>query len=313
MNHKISVVIPAYNAEKSISEAIQSILVQDYGAYEIIIVDDGSYDHTRDVISQISSSLIKYIYQPNGGPSKARNNGILHSSGDYIAFMDADDVWYPCHLRNAVNFFVKYPNTYWFSSAFNIELINHKIIYRGINTKDCNIDFFSHSLHRSFLGTPSVVINRLVFEDVGVFNESWKFGEDLNLWVRIALKFPNIGYNATPGAIFRQTQGSLTFDKNNYNLKNTLKVIYFTNKAVELSNNVGAHKLINQWIEDAIYSAALNDNSFIINYIRNRWKRRIGLISKIIVLCYNFLPLLVIKVLNYLIKAKRRLITNSCY
>lgn len=305
VDYKISVVIPAYNAGKHIGEALQSVLEQEYPAKEIIIVDDGSTDKTKEIVKQYSVENITYLFQQNAGPSKARNSGILRSSGDFIAFLDADDVWYPNHLMDAVTFFSENANVFWFSSAFNIEIYKKKVKTRVIKTQNSVLDFFNYTLRKSFLHTSAVVINREVFKNVGFFNENWTFGEDLNLWVRIALQYPNIGYCKNPGSVFRKTQDSLTFNKTNYDLKNTLKVLYFTNKEVEAAGNKKAIKLINQWIEDAVYSAILSNNTLVLNYIKKRWGNRIGVLTRLILFTHNIFPLIFIKSLNIFNKMLR--------
>lgn len=304
---KISVVIPAFNAEGHISNAIKSVIGQEFPSHEIIVVDDGSTDNTKKVVEQFSLANIKYLFQKNGGPSIARNNGILHASGDYIAFLDADDIWYPNHLLDAYNFFKENQNVFWFSSAFDIDYGRNKIITRGIKTKDDTIDYVKSSLKCTFVHTSAVVIHYSVFTNIGLFNENWKFGEDLNLWVRIALTYPNIGYSKKPGSIFRKTIGSLTFDKTNYDLKNTLKVLYFTDKEVKLSGNKQNLKLVNQWIEDAVYSAILRKNNLILKYIKSRWVNRIGILTKLMLIAHHFLPLKCIKIFNYHNKILRKL------
>ena len=90
----ISVVIPAYNREKTIKNAIRSVLNQNYKELEILVVDDGSTDNTSNVVKSINDSRVKYIYQKNQGACAARNNGIIKASGRYIAFHDSDDIWH---------------------------------------------------------------------------------------------------------------------------------------------------------------------------------------------------------------------------
>jgi len=99
----VSVVIPTYNCP-FLSEAIKSALTQTYENIEIIIVDDGSTDKTRETVERYHSK-VQYIYQENEGVSSARNNGIRASHGDYIAFLDADDVWLPDKLKEQISVF----------------------------------------------------------------------------------------------------------------------------------------------------------------------------------------------------------------
>lgn len=98
----VSVVIPIYNREKLIFKSVQSVLNQTYSDLEIIVVDDGSTDNTRDVVMGIGDPRVRYIYQKNSGACAARNNGVMHARGKYIAFHDSDDIWYPDKLRQQV-------------------------------------------------------------------------------------------------------------------------------------------------------------------------------------------------------------------
>lgn len=95
----ISVIIPTYNREKTIQRAIDSVLQQTYQDFELIIVDDGSCDQTKEIIEQINDSRISYVWQKNGGAAAARNTGIKFAKGEYIAFQDSDDFWYADKLE----------------------------------------------------------------------------------------------------------------------------------------------------------------------------------------------------------------------
>src|SRR3989338_9975584 len=108
-NPLVSVVIPTYNGSRFIKETIQSVLDQTYTNIEAIIVDDGSKDNTPDIVKSINDSRIIYIRQENAGVSMARNNGINISKGEYIAFLDHDDVWLPCKLERQLLLFKENP------------------------------------------------------------------------------------------------------------------------------------------------------------------------------------------------------------
>ncbi len=104
----ISIVMPAYNAARYISESLQSIQEQTYSNYEILVVDDGSSDNTVEVLDPWMDT-IRYIYQENQGPSAARNEGIRQAQGDYIAFLDSDDLYYSTHLAGQIEHLIRYP------------------------------------------------------------------------------------------------------------------------------------------------------------------------------------------------------------
>ncbi len=106
MELKISVIVPSYNAGSYIGEALQSILAQSVAVFEIIVVDDGSTDQTKSIVATYP---VKYVYQINKGIAAALNTGIEQSSGNYLAFLDADDVWMPDKISTQVNAFQNDP------------------------------------------------------------------------------------------------------------------------------------------------------------------------------------------------------------
>ena len=97
----VSVIIPTYNRKDNLIEAIESVFAQTYPNYEVIVVDDGSSDGTKEKLQEIRKKLV-YIHQNNSGVSTARNKGILSSKGDYIALLDSDDLFMPHHIEQAI-------------------------------------------------------------------------------------------------------------------------------------------------------------------------------------------------------------------
>jgi glycosyltransferase involved in cell wall biosynthesis len=106
---KVSVIIPAYNAQKFIKDTIDSVIAQTYPDWEIIVVNDGSTDGTPDLVIKEADNRIKMIHQSNGGVSSARNNGLKHATGEYVIFLDADDLLTPGFLTARVNFLTRIP------------------------------------------------------------------------------------------------------------------------------------------------------------------------------------------------------------
>jgi glycosyltransferase involved in cell wall biosynthesis len=188
-NYTISVVITAYNAARWIRETLDSVLAQTYPPLEIIVVDDGSTDESASIIQQYGSS-VRYIYQKNQGQPDARNVGIRAALGEYIAFVDADDLWKPEKLDLQVE---KLKEGYqWVICGFisfddatrqSLDLALLKM-YQG----DC----LEQLLQVNFIGSPTPVVKREIFEDVGYFNNSMatRIGEDWQMWLRIAEKYP---------------------------------------------------------------------------------------------------------------------------
>ena len=187
---KISVIIPAYNSATYIDECIQSVLYQTYKAHQIIVVDDGSTDCTSNVISKFKNE-IEYIYQPNSGPSCARNKGVALSTGDWIAFLDSDDVWMPDKLEKQVNYMrnrssVKLVVTDMFEGQHvDCERISTFNNFEGIMEGH----IFERLLKSSYIYTPTVLVEKNVLLEFGGFNVSMNMMEDLDLFLRIAHKY----------------------------------------------------------------------------------------------------------------------------
>lgn len=172
----VSVIIPVYNGEAFLAEAIQSILKQDYQPLEIIIVDDGSTDKTANVAAKFKN-VAHYVYQPNNGPSAARNQGIKMAVGNVIAFLDADDLWPEESLKRQLTYL-----------ATNPEI---EIVHGHLQNMQMEIDKASKNLVEKF-GKPrvsfnvgSVVYRKSVFEKIGLFNEDLRYSEDVELLVRV--------------------------------------------------------------------------------------------------------------------------------
>lgn len=142
---KVSIIVPAYNNGEYIGEALDSVLAQTYPYWECIVVDDGSTDNTREIVAEYcqKESRISYLYQENGGASVARNNGIAHTSGEFILPLDADDKIADTYLEKAVNHFIQHPETtlvYCRTELFGVEsgeFILPKYDYANIIYQNC--------------------------------------------------------------------------------------------------------------------------------------------------------------------------------
>ena len=108
-NDRISVIIPVYNCERYVEEAVRSVIGQTLKPCEIIVVDDGSTDKSADIVKRFGEK-VSYFYQPNGGAAKARNVGVAKASGDFLAFLDSDDVWVPDKLAGQLDVFERNPS-----------------------------------------------------------------------------------------------------------------------------------------------------------------------------------------------------------
>ena len=189
VNSLVSVIIPTYNCGKYIRESINSALFQTYTKLEVVVVDDGSTDDTEAVL-EIYGQRIKYFRKENGGPASARNFGIKNASGEFIAFLDADDMWLPNKLALQIAYLQEHPEI---GAVFSIQDDGCKDIdkYSKSTRKRIRSGYiFDELLKGNFVSTSTTVVRRNVFEDVGLFDEDRNLisVEDFNFWIRVSIK-----------------------------------------------------------------------------------------------------------------------------
>ena len=196
---KISAIIPAYNSQDFILDAIHSIQNQTHPVDEIIVIDDGSTDSTQQII-QSQTSDIKYISQENQGPSAARNTGIKVAQGDWIAFLDADDQWMPDKIEKQLLALKHSPELHLLAGDMQEIGINNELITQSVLAKHNLLQKFqeinslpiknalAELVNKNFIPTGTVLVNRSTLIEAGMFNTAIRFGEDLELWAKIATK-----------------------------------------------------------------------------------------------------------------------------
>jgi len=213
---RVSVIIPTYNCSQYLPEAIDSVLAQTCQDFEIVIVDDGSTDNTKDIIEVMSRKFpgkLLYLYQKNKGVCAARNIGIKASTGDYVAFLDADDRWMSPRLQVGVDILESMPDVSLVHA--NITRINENGQVLSTPTRDSNLltgkIFKRLFLHLIQVSTPTVLIRKEVLNSVGLFDEYLtRLGsEDKDLWLRIAYE-ASVYYIDKPLAFYRHRSGSLS-------------------------------------------------------------------------------------------------------
>lgn len=194
MTPYFSIIIPLYNKETHIKSTIQSVLDQTFQDFEVIVVNDGSRDGSKSVLASFSDDKIYYYEQENQGVSASRNLAISKAKSNYIALLDADDLWEPTYLETIYQLIQSFPEHYVFATSVLIETPNDVIpsIYSIDNLKDndvCVLDYFESSTINSLLTSSSVVLHKSVFEKIGIYNTSIKNGEDTDLWIRIGIHY----------------------------------------------------------------------------------------------------------------------------
>lgn len=207
-----SIVIPTYNRAHVILKAIQSVIAQHFSDWELIIIDDGSKDNTKEVLSHFQQPNIKYIYQENTERSQARNNGIKISKGKYICFLDSDDEYCSNHLSTFHDFIIanKFPIGLFFSNPI--------VINQGTETKE-KVAMFDQAESLAYILSNSIIpdrvcIHRQVFDDYS-FDPKVHIGEDTILWAQVTNTYPMWHVNA-------YTVKYVIHDDNSVNLKNNV-------------------------------------------------------------------------------------------
>jgi glycosyltransferase involved in cell wall biosynthesis len=192
---KISVVIPTYNRAHTLTRALDSVLIQTLPAAEVIVVDDGSADGTGELIQRHYPG-VRYLKRPNGGVSRARNLGIAAALGDWIAFLDSDDVWLPTKLESQRAALRAYPGT---RLCHTEEIwIRHG---RRVNQMDKHAKsggyIFRACLPRCVISPSAAILHRSLIEEVGNFDEVLPACEDYDLWLRVCAREP-VAFVQTP-------------------------------------------------------------------------------------------------------------------
>ncbi len=192
---KVSVIIPCYNSAELIADAIDSVLAQTYKDYEIIVVDDGSTDNSREVIESYGDA-VKYVHQENSHISAARNHGFRVSSGKYIASLDADDIWLPEKLEKQVAVFEQHPDVgLVYCSGFIRTIGQEDRMQLSISkpyTSSRRSKVFEYLFKAGPVATSSAVVSRDIWEKVGGLDESkpLREGQDYEFFARISAFAP---------------------------------------------------------------------------------------------------------------------------
>lgn len=194
---KISAVIPAYNSAKFIRAAINSIQAQTSKVDEIIVVDDGSTDNTEQIVKEFSNAII-YHKQVNQGPSAARNKGIELASGDWIAFLDADDQWTVDKTTKQIQALQSNPELHLLAGDMTEIDNDDQLLTQSVLAKHQMLKDFQHLagkpvpnalaalMKKNFIPTGTVLVRRQTLLEAGMFNTEIRYGEDLELWAKIA-------------------------------------------------------------------------------------------------------------------------------
>lgn len=266
---KVSVVITTYNNSKYIMEAIYSVLEQDYENKEIIIIDDASDDNTEELITVLKEKHpIFYLKKKvNQGPGAARNLGIAASKGEYICFLDADDIYLPSNINKRIEIFnfqkdigLVFSDFYWQKDPNHFDhcphLINMDKFLCLLPNKNKYIEhtifpagMYQLVIPNGFPHTSTCMIKRNALEKVGLFRSDVRNFEDLDMWLKLIMKFSS-AYVNEPLSIYKKYRGSLAWPTSKY----------FEGKYIFL-RDVLKNSSINDEAEKSVENAIINSLS----------------------------------------------------
>jgi glycosyltransferase involved in cell wall biosynthesis len=290
-----SVVIPTYNCAKYVCKAIGSVLHQSYGNVEIIVVDDGSTDETRDVI-QPFKERIKYIYQENTGLPGARNRGIREASGEYVAFLDADDLWDERKLEIQVNVLDSFPSTGIVFSDFSVfdesgyaEYSYFRKCFPIFRENSFSLDEIFPAktvLHPDFDGKPllvyqgriakylfcgnfvlpsSALVRRSVLDKVGLFDESYRIAEETDYFLRLCSNHAAAYVDRPLVDYLLKRTGNLTGNSNTERLiRNAIRI-----QEEYLSANPEVHASDRRFFDTAVAKSYARLSYYLLSVTRN--------------------------------------------
>lgn len=212
--NSVAVVVPAYNAARTISQALRSVLSQSHIADEVIIVDDGSSDGTDGVVRQFGSS-VRLVRQQNAGSSAARNHGVEEARSKWIAFLDADDFWLPGRLEKQLQLVDKNPNLKWVAGRYERCRGSTRVGLSNLGSLSGDGDdavIVPDVLHVLASGTSiwtsTVLVHRSALLELGGFDVQQRTSHDTDLWIRLGIRYPNIGFIRRPVAAYRMGDAS---------------------------------------------------------------------------------------------------------
>jgi glycosyltransferase involved in cell wall biosynthesis len=215
LTEKVSVIIPTYNRAAYIADAIRSVQSQDHPEVEIIVADDGSTDDTLAIVAGFGETLL-YLPLAHGGlPAATRNRGLAKATGDFVAFLDSDDLFLPHKLRLQLSVFLAHPEAglvysdgYYFRDDPTQPTGR---LLSGLPTPSG--DVLPELIRGNFIMSPALLVRRSCLEEVGPFDEDpeLRVSEDYELWLRVAARFP-VFYAPDEVAAVRRHEGSISRD-----------------------------------------------------------------------------------------------------
>jgi len=199
----LTIIVPTYNRLPYLKNAINSVSCQIYRHFQLVVVDDGSTDDTADYVQNLNNrESLRYLRIPHCSmPGKVRNAGARLATGEYLAFLDSDDLWKPEKLARQVAFFEEHPEIR-ICHIREIWQRGEKIVSQAGQKHRRSGDIFADALKKCIIGPSTVMMRRELFGEFGGFREDLEIAEDYELWLRITAKYP-VGYIDEPLVVKR--------------------------------------------------------------------------------------------------------------
>ena len=199
----LTIIIPTYNRRFFLERAINTVFSQTYTQFELIIADDGSSDGTADYLRTLhSAGKLQFLQLPHSGfPGKVRNAGARLATGEYLAFLDSDDLWKPEKLARQVAFFQEHPELKICHTREIWQRGETIVSQAGQKHRRCGF-IFADALKKCIIGPSTIMMRRELFEEFGGFREDLEIAEDYELWLRITARYP-VGYIDEPLTVKR--------------------------------------------------------------------------------------------------------------
>lgn len=291
---KISVIIPLYNKGFIISETLKSVLAQTFTDFEIVIVNDGSTDNSLKIVSNFSDERIRLFQQDNKGAASARNLGIEKATGKLIAFLDADDYWFPNHLEELIKLYTDFPNCGMYCNRYKIKTTSKHFQEPTFNGIDENFRgivsnyFYSNRPFRINITLNQLIPKKIILE-MNCFSEDITNGQDLELWTKIGIKYRVVINNKHTSIYNYYLPNSLSKNKiKSMQLMDFKQFEKFEEKDAYLKEFLDLHRFFY-----AIQYKAIGDIKQAKNYFNEMNSKNITLVNHILF----FLPSFVLQML----------------
>ena len=213
MPPKVSVVIPTYNRSKLLKKAIKSVLDQTFKDFEVLVVDNASQDDTKEMIASLKDPRIKVCgIQNHGVIARSRNHGMRNAAGEYIAFLDDDDLWLPDKLEKQVSYLETHPEYHLvYTPVWTTDENDVRKELLEIRRSPAEGDLFYELVRGNYIAQTTVLMRRGLLSEIGSFNEdpAYRSIEDYEYWLRVSLK-RGIGFIGEPLALYRVHSGGIS-------------------------------------------------------------------------------------------------------